>query len=242
MQNSVYTADPSTVRFDDRYVVFNPLHNELEYEATKENIRRLGQLDPILMLNGICIDGRHRTKIAIELGLDVRCLDIDSTTDEEDIIVMCNKNVMSGRDYDNSQKAIQALRLVNEYNMSVVNSAKLMKVDRRVVSYAATIQGYGRVDILDALMKDKTNRVQLTNMERPSRSLELLAKFVKSEDEKCKVVVDDTERIHWKPDALIKTEVGKAKFYEIKELILLDERALDVALIELMNLKYKVEA
>lgn len=96
-----------------------------------------------------------------------------------------------------------------------------MKVDRRVVSYAATIQGYGRVDILDALMKDKTNRVQLTNMERPSRSLELLAKFVKSEDEKCKVVVDDTERIHWKPDALIKTEVGKAKFYEIKELILL---------------------
>lgn len=90
----MHTADPSTVRFDDRYVVFNPLHNELEYEATKENIRRLGQLDPILMLNGICIDGRHRTKIAIELGLDVRCLDVDSTTDEEDIIVMCNKNVI----------------------------------------------------------------------------------------------------------------------------------------------------
>lgn len=48
--NNVYTVDPTSIVFDDKYVVFNPLHNELEYEATKENIKRLGQLDPILML------------------------------------------------------------------------------------------------------------------------------------------------------------------------------------------------
>ena len=138
----VYTLDPYEIKFDDRYVVFNPLHNELEYEATKENIRRLGQLEPILMLEGVCIDGRHRVRVAKELGTTVRCVDVAATLSEEDIIVLCNKNVMSGRDYDTTQKAIQALLLVNGYDMSVVNAAKLMKVDRRIVSYASTIKGF----------------------------------------------------------------------------------------------------
>src|SRR5574344_601244 len=168
MESMIYNIDPNLVRFDDKYVVFNPLHNELEYEATKENIKRLGQLDPILMLDGLCIDGRHRTKIAKELGIQVRCMDVDGTS-EADLIVLCNKNIMSGRDYDASQKAIQALRLVNEHKVPIVEAAKLMKVDRRLVSYAATIKGYGRQDLLDILIQDKTSRVQLTNMERPSR-------------------------------------------------------------------------
>lgn len=240
-EDKVYTKDPDTIRFDDKYVVFNPLHNELEYAATKENIRRLGQLEPILMMNGLCIDGRHRTKIAKELDISVRCRDVDGLS-SEDLIVLCNQNVMSGRDYDTSQKAIQALRLVNEYEMSIIDSAKLMKVDRRAVSYAATIRGYGRTDILDTLMSDKTNRVQLTNMERPSRSLELLAKFVKSEDEKYKVVIDDSERVKWDPDSFIKTESGKAWFYEVREIVKSDPIALDMILAEMTNMKFKVEA
>ena len=202
----VYTLDPYEIKFDDRYVVFNPLHNELEYEATKENIRRLGQLEPILMLEGVCIDGRHRVRVAKELGTTVRCVDVAATLSEEDIIVLCNKNVMSGRDYDTTQKAIQALLLVNGYDTSVVNAAKLMKVDRRIVSYASTIKGFNRQDILDTLMADKQNRVQLESMERPSRSLELLAKYVKTTDEKPKLIVDDSERVQWKHDALIKIQ------------------------------------
>lgn len=239
--NNVYVVDPNTIKFDDKYVVFNPVHSELEYEATKENIKRLGQLDPILMLNGLCIDGRHRTRIAKELGEMVRCVDVDGT-EEADIILLCNKNVMSGRDYDNSQKAIQALRLVNEHKLTSIAAAKLMKVDKRLVSYAATIRGYGRSDILDKLMEDKSVRVQLSNMERPSRSLELLAKFVKSEDEIGKVVVDDSERIHWNPDAAIKTELGKAWYYEMMEIVTNDKVALGITLAEMANMKFKLEA
>lgn len=84
---NVYTLDHKDIVFDDKYVVFNPLHNELEYEATKENIARLGQLDPILMLNGKCIDGRHRTRAAKELGQPVRCTDVVDITDEEKLIL-----------------------------------------------------------------------------------------------------------------------------------------------------------
>lgn len=237
----VYTLDPYEIKFDDRYVVFNPLHNELEYEATKENIRRLGQLEPILMLNGVCVDGRHRVRVAKELGTTVRCVDVAATLSEEDIIVLCNKNVMSGRDYDTTQKAIQALLLVNGYDMSVVNAAKLMKVDRRIVSYASTIKGFNRQDILDTLMADKQNRVQLESMERPSRSLELLAKYVKTTDEKPKLIVDDSERVQWKHDALIKTETGKAWFYEMKSLIeVVGPTKVDELLVEMANMKFKL--
>lgn len=241
MMGNRYTLDPSTIKFDDKYVVFNPLHSTLEYEATKESIIKLGQLDPILMLNGVCIDGRHRTKVALGLGNPVLCEDIDPELSDEDIILLCNKNVMSGRDYDNSQKAIQALNLVTSFGIKAIDAARFLKVDKRMVSYAATIRGYSRQDILDTLMKDKTSRVQLNNMERPSRSLELLAKFVKSEQEATNIIVDDSNRVRWDPDAHIKTELGKAWYYEL--LSRNEPLSVEVAmsLAELANYKYKIE-
>lgn len=236
-----YNIDPYEIQFDDKYVVFNPLQSEMEYESTKENIKRLGQLDPILIFNGKCIDGRHRTKIAKELGVYVRCVDVLEVESEQDLIVMCNKNVMSGRDYDSAQKAVQALELVNKYGMTAIDAAKFMKIDRKAVSYAATIRGYGRQDILDTLMESKKNRVQLHNMDRPSRSLELLAKFVKVLKEKEHVVIDDSERVQWDPDALIKTELGKAWYYEQVKLAKDDEVLLGKLLVELANLKFKLK-
>lgn len=219
-ETNVYTMDPKTVVFDDKYATFNPLHSTEEYEATKANIKMLGQLEPILMYKStdgkmLCLNGRHRTRICIELGIPVRCTDIDVTSKtEEELIVLCNTNVMSGRDYDSSQKAIQALSLVNNFGMTTDMAAKLMKINRRLVSYAASIKGFGRQDVLDSLMEDKKNRIQLTSMKGPSRSLEIIAKYVKAEGEIENITVNDSERIKWKPDAFIKTELGKAWYYE----------------------------
>ena len=242
MTSSVYTLDPAEVKFDDKYVVFNPTHNELEYAATRQSIEKLGQLDPILMLDGMCVDGRHRVRSCKDLGIQVRAVDIDVATPEATILMLCNKNVMSGRDYDNAQKAIQALKLVNEYAIATVDAAKMMKIDRRLVSYAATIKGYGKDEILEKLLTSKTNKVQLQNMCAPSRSLELIAKYVKSEAEEKTLVVNDSERIHWKPDALIKTEHGKAWYYEQMGLIeALGINALGPLMVELANLKYSTE-
>lgn len=236
-----YTLDPKIVKFDNKYVVFNPLQSELEYKATLDNIARVGQRDPILMLDGVCVDGRHRTKIAIELGIPVKCVDVDGSSVEE-IIVLCNQNTMSGRDYDNSQKAIQALRLVTEYSMTAVEAARLMKVDKRMVSYAATIRGFNREDVLDTLLKSKDSKVKLDSMERPSRSLELLAKFIKAEAEEKSIVVDDSERIQWEADSYIKTELGKAWYYSvIEEVELAGKVRMQMLLAEMANMKFKVD-
>lgn len=240
--SDIYTMPPSDIKFDDKYVVFNALHNEEEYAATKESIHRLGQLDPILVYNGECIDGRHRTRAARELGLSVRCIDIlDPITDVE-LIMLCNKNVTSGRDYDSAQKAIQALRFTTEYKVKAKEAAVMFKVDKRLVSYAATLRGYGREDILEKLMKDKKNRILLDSMERPSRSLELLAKYVKAESEETNIVVDDSERVQWEPNAHIKTEKGKAWYYEqVKVAEVYGDIHYKKLLVELANLKYKLQ-
>jgi len=242
MQNSTeYTLNPDTIVFDDKYVVFNPVHNELQYTATRDSIDKLGQLEPVLMLNGQCVDGRHRVRVASELGIMVRCEDIDSSTSEEDIIIRCNTNVMSGRDYDNAQKAIQALRLVNEYNMLVVTASKFMKVDRRLVSYASTIRGLGRQDLLDILMAG--NKVQLGNMVRPSKSLEVICKHVKAETEETTIEIDDSERVVYNPDAAIRAEKGKSWFYEKMRVLEIPETSVQIRMdyVELANLKFKVE-
>jgi ParB-like chromosome segregation protein Spo0J len=89
--------DPHKVRFDDKYVVFNPVHKDREYEATRNSIKMLGQQEPILMLNGLCVNGRHRVRIAIELGVSVRCIDLDEKMSKEEIISICNmKNIILG--------------------------------------------------------------------------------------------------------------------------------------------------
>lgn len=241
MRNAVYTLDPLEVKFDDTYVKFNPLQTYKEYESTKESIRKLGQLDPILMLDGLCIDGRHRVKVAIELGSQVRCQDIDPKMSMPEIIMMCNKNTMSGRDFDNTQKAIQALELANNYGITATDAAKLLKVDRRIVSYAATIKGYGKADLLESLLSNKESKVQLDGMISPSRSLEILAKAVKVESEKRTVTVDDSNRIHWDPDASIKTEIGKAEYYSIVDTYNVKEVPVRMLIAELMNFRYSIQ-
>lgn len=240
-QNSIYTMPSEDIQFDDKYVVFNPLQNDYEYVATKESIKQLGQLDPILILDGKCVDGRHRVRAAKELGITVRCTDIPVDTDEHKLIMLCNKNVMSGRDYDGPQKAIQALRLVTEYGMKNHEAAALMKINRRLVSYAATIAGYGKQDILDVLMEDKQNRVEIEGMERPSRSLELIAKYIKASAE-TSVKVDDSERVQWNPDAFIKAEKGKAWYYEQLEVIkVMGDKHYGPLLAELANYKFRLD-
>ena len=68
---------------------------------------------------------------------------------------------MSGRDYDNTQKAIQALMLVNHYRIKAVDASRMMKIDKRMVSYASTIKGFNRQDILDVLLNNKDAKINL---------------------------------------------------------------------------------
>lgn len=235
---NVYMKDPSSIKFSKQYTEFNPMHNKTEYESTLQNMANVGQLDPILIYKGECIDGRHRVKACLELGINVECKDVDDNSTKEDLILLCNKNVTSGRFLDISQRAIQALKMVNEYKYTTIMAGTLWQVDRKVITYASTILGFGRSDILDSIMTGVP--VQLDNMDRPSKSLEVLCRQLKKLGEK-DVVENTDERIKWDPDALIKTEAGKAWFYERVDKVpaIRTTHTLVADYIELANHKFK---
>lgn len=210
-----YSLDPDDIKFNDRFVGKNKAHTGQQYETTKYMIQQYGQTHPIFILNGECIDGRHRTKIAKELGRGVKCIDVNPDLPDEELVVLCNINTMSGRDYNASQRAIFALyNFVVDLKLKAVTAAKMSKVDKRLISYASTIRGLGRDDILETLLEGK--KVKLSNMTKASGSLEVLCKFCKAESEEG-VVEDTSKRVHYNPDSLIETEKGKAWYAAKKD-------------------------
>ena len=62
----------------------NLLHHRTKGISTK------GQLEPIVLYKGEIIDGRHRTKAALELGIPLRVVDIDSKTSLRDVEVFAS--------------------------------------------------------------------------------------------------------------------------------------------------------
>lgn len=230
--------DPSSIKFSKQYTEFNPMNNSIEYASTLESISRLGQKDPILMHKGECVDGRNRVKACLELNEQVACTDVNDKISKEDLILLCNKNLTSGRVFDVSQRAIQALKMVVDYKYTTIAAGILWQVDRKVITYASTVAGLGREDILNDLLNGIS--VQLKNMDRPSKSLEVICRQLKKLGEK-NVVENTDERLKWDPDALIKTEAGKAWFHERADRmpIIKTDYTMIADYIELANHKFK---
>ena len=65
-----YSIKVEDVKFDTTISQFNRVQDEQEYKKTLLSIKELGQIEPIYMDSGYCIDGRHRTKAMRELGID----------------------------------------------------------------------------------------------------------------------------------------------------------------------------
>jgi hypothetical protein len=236
--NKQYMKDPSSIKFSKQYTEFNPMHNVSEYASTLESMSRIGQTDPILIRGDECVDGRNRVKACMQLGIQVSCIDVDANMNKENLILLCNKGLTSGRVFDVSQRAIQALKMVTEYNYTAVDASILWQVDKRVITYASTVVGFGRQDILSDLIHGTA--VQLENMERPSKSLEVICRQLKKLGEK-NVVENTDERIKWDPESLIKTEAGKAWFYDQAEKSpeIKVSHHLIASFIELANHKFK---
>ena len=60
---------------------FFPAMSEEQYKSFKDGIALDGQQDPIKIWRGELVDGRHRLRACKELGIPVRCKDIDDESD-----------------------------------------------------------------------------------------------------------------------------------------------------------------
>ncbi len=78
---------PKTLYVVSSLVRIFPDKPEPEYGALKESISRLGLLDPILMWRGMVVDGYHRLRACLELGLEPRFDVLSADADPMEIVV-----------------------------------------------------------------------------------------------------------------------------------------------------------
>lgn len=82
-----------------------------QYEALKESLQSMGQLQPVIMYRGKVIDGRHRVKALRELDMEtVKAVSENSQMSEEDIKERIIKGYENRRHQTTTQKAIMAYK------------------------------------------------------------------------------------------------------------------------------------
>lgn len=125
-----YTVPPSNIKMDEGIVEFNQLKSDAEYESVKEQIKKDGQLQPIYIRKGLCVDGRHRTKICNELGIEVRCIDLIDTMSDEQCVRISNTNIFGSRNDGPNQLAIKAYKLVKQFGYKDVKAIELVGISK----------------------------------------------------------------------------------------------------------------
>ena len=144
-----------------------PVMDEAAFAALVADIAAQGQREPILILDGQVIDGRHRLRACEQLGLEplVRQVSADDG-DPFGLVVSLN---LHRRHLSESQRAMVAAQLANmnrtdtlrQYRcanlhndakpVSLAEAAELLQVSRRSVASAARIREQGTVHLINAV-------------------------------------------------------------------------------------------
>ena len=238
MQNSsVYKVDPKSVRFDESIVEFNRKQTSVEYAATKLSIKAIGQTTPISINNqtGLCENGRHRVKICSELGIQVKCEEIDGTIPLATRMEIYNLEQFSGRDLTASQKAVQAYQFATKHIIKLDAAAARFKSTVRNINDVTTIAGLGRLDVISAV-KD-TGEWLIPGETRPTKSLRKIASYLRATAETVDITLSDTADVDY--TEYIHTERGKAEFYAIRTAARNSDAELSMLIVTALNYKYK---
>jgi len=226
----VYIMQVSDVVFDNIVSTFNRVQDDSEYLKTRESIKNIGQIDPIYIDSGKCIDGRHRVKALKDLGIhEVKAVNIDSSLSIEDKLTLCNKDLTSGRDLTKTQLAIQAFKYCELTGCTKAGAAKKFGVDKRMLTYAGEVRQYLPLTY-NALME--YGKAEIDG--KYTQSLERVYKFINSEVKPNKVK-DVAIGIDY--NELITTDKGKELFW-----LLYNSRSPDPELanhlVEYVNLRF----
>ena len=183
--NNTYLVDPTLVKFNPKYIGFNQKKPADQYEALKTDIKNRGQDRPVIMKDGYCYDGWHRCQVAIDLGTQLLCMDVNSNISEKDLLMLCNVDTFTGRNYTTSQKAVAAYQMVKNfrYSDSEANRAIGLNPRDKGIVYARTIAAseYGKKhDILAKLMAGEAvsiNGARTKSIDTARRLIKKLEEF-----------------------------------------------------------------
>jgi len=184
MDSNVYSIDPKDVKFDTKISTFNKAKSSDEYNNLKKEIATVGQETPILIRNGLCGDGVHRTRIAEELGVKVLAMDVDSTMSDKEFIKRCNRDTFTGRNYSASILSIKAYELTKNFGFSDTEAIASVGLPprSRSVGYARYIDNSPigkKLNVLDTLSAGKSVEIE----GKVTKSIDTAKRLIKKQEE-----------------------------------------------------------
>lgn len=113
---SVALISPSSIKVGGKYIVHHPaaalfpMMKREQFDVLVADIRRQGQLEPVILYKGMVLDGRNRLRACEELDIEPRVVEWSEQGDPLDIVISLN---LSRRHLTTSQRAMAAARLAN---------------------------------------------------------------------------------------------------------------------------------
>jgi len=142
---------------------------EDEYEALRDDIKKYGQRDAILLANGQWIlDGRHRYKACLELGISPRFRGVTGT--DAELVALVVSHNLRRRHLSDRQRAMIAAEIATYAhggnrknqdanwrleNVNRATAAKLFDVSEKSVERAAQVVEHGTPELVQAVKQDK---------------------------------------------------------------------------------------
>ena len=165
-----------------------PIMTQEQYDALKLDIEKNGQIDPIVLYRGKVIDGRHRLKIAKEIGksqiLSVSIANNSTIADIKSIV----KSKETHRHQTPTQLAIYAYRQMIQHNLDCKSKDKYMTQADASKEYGVAIRQISRVakldiqllrpDILDILFVGNKFNIGTTNRPLLTDSLQSVINYL----------------------------------------------------------------
>lgn len=141
-----------------------------QYEAFKEDVRKNGFQQDIVLYKGQILDGRNRYKAAIELDMldELPIAEMDDDTDIDPFQWVISRN-LHRRHLNESQRALVAAKLAklrvgdNQHSSEAVQictptiqqAADQLDVGRRTVAHAKTVLANGSQELIEAVEQGK---------------------------------------------------------------------------------------
>jgi hypothetical protein len=228
-----YLIAINTIKFDTQISTFNRLQEDSEYKKTLESIRGAGQVDPVYLDNGYCIDGRHRHKALTELGVDsIKVIDINPELSIAEKLVLSNRDLVSGRDLNTSQLAIQAFKFGEMTGVSKRAVALQFGVSKMQLTFAGEVKRY-LPEAYQSLIT--TGKAEVGG--KHTQSLQAIYRYINAYV-KTGTDIPDKAPSTLDYDKLINTEKGKEVFWNIYNEERRPDPVLAEHLIQYVNLRF----
>ena len=156
-----YSIDPKELKLDPNIASFNPPKTIENYNSLKQQISDYGQTKPVYVRKDRVGDGAHRLQIMKELNRNVLAINVNPDMSDDEYILLCNEDTMTGRNDSTTMLAIKAYMLTTKFSYTDVKAIEMvgLKKGSKAVGHARTIEAsqYNKNrNILAALLKGES--------------------------------------------------------------------------------------